>query len=169
MNVDEGGSQTPSQANAVPAATAAAKVLESVQSANQKKDAEGPGEALEGAPMASSPSAPAMTQQAHVAQPAAPTPTVSHPEGLGSGSQPKVGGGNVAISGGAGGGSSLLGVRAADLKKALYDPNAKLVDLFGDLEPKLMLDSIMETFWESCTHLSLLKDHTLACVCCCTH
>ena len=40
--------------------------------------------------------------------------------------------------------------RAADLKRALYDPNAKLVDLFGDLEPKLMLDAITETFWESC-------------------
>lgn len=41
-------------------------------------------------------------------------------------------------------------LRAKELKAALYDPSVKLVDLFGDLEPKLMLDQIMETFWEPC-------------------
>lgn len=37
--------------------------------------------------------------------------------------------------------------RAAQLRKQLYDPDAKLVDLFGDLEPKLMLDEINQMFW----------------------
>ena len=87
---------------------------------------------------AASPSSPSVMQQAHAQAP--PTPNVSVPDGPGSASQPKVGAVNA---------GSLLGFRAADLKKALYDPNAKLVDLFGDLEPKLMLDSIMDTFWES--------------------
>lgn len=40
--------------------------------------------------------------------------------------------------------------RAAELKKQLYDKDVKLIDLFGDLEPKLMLDAITESFWASC-------------------
>lgn len=40
------------------------------------------------------------------------------------------------------------GTKAEQLKKQLYHKDAKLVDLFGDLEPKMMLDSIINTFWE---------------------
>ena len=36
--------------------------------------------------------------------------------------------------------------RAQQLKDQLYDSNAKLNDLFGDLEPKLMLDAIIDTY-----------------------
>ena len=43
--------------------------------------------------------------------------------------------------------------KAQELKKKLYDPNVKLVDLFGDLEPKMMLDAIFDTFWESYLNL----------------
>ena len=87
---------------------------------------------------------------AQAAQGFQPAVTISNSEGLGIGSGPKfkVGGQNLSSAAGSAG-VSLLGVRAAELKKALYDPNAKLVDLFGDLEPKLMLDAIMETFWDS--------------------
>lgn len=44
-------------------------------------------------------------------------------------------------------GASATGVaRAQQLKVQLYDSQAKLTDLFGDLEPKLMLDAITATY-----------------------
>ena len=43
--------------------------------------------------------------------------------------------------------------RAVQLRKQLYDKDAKLVDLFGDLEPKLMLDAIQDMFWAPCLHV----------------
>lgn len=44
-------------------------------------------------------------------------------------------------------GASATGVaRAQQLKDQLYDSQAKLTDLFGDLEPKLMLDAIIATY-----------------------
>lgn len=77
-------------------------------------------------------------------------PTVPAPEAAANTSSTLSTSAGNANAGGAGGGSGMTisAFRAADLKKALYDPHAKLVDLFGDLEPKLMLNSIMETFWE---------------------
>lgn len=36
--------------------------------------------------------------------------------------------------------------KAEQLKDQLYNPDAKLTDLFGELEPKLMLDAIKKTY-----------------------
>lgn len=44
----------------------------------------------------------------------------------------------------------MTSTKAEQLKRQLYDPDAKLTDLFGNLEPKLMLDQIMNCFWDSC-------------------
>lgn len=54
--------------------------------------------------------------------------------------------------------------KAQELKKKLYDPNVKLVDLFGDLEPKMMLDAIFDTFWES--YLNLYFSYWICSVAC---
>ena len=43
--------------------------------------------------------------------------------------------------------------KAAQLKQELYSKDAKLSDLFGDLEPKMMLQSITDTFWVPWMHL----------------
>lgn len=44
--------------------------------------------------------------------------------------------------------------RAFQLKRQLYDNDVKLVDLFGDLEPKMMLNAIMELFWAPHWHFN---------------
>lgn len=52
----------------------------------------------------------------------------------------------AASFGGSGGGGATIGARAHEIKDQLYNPDAKLTDLFGELEPKLMLDAIKKTY-----------------------
>lgn len=54
----------------------------------------------------------------------------------------------AASFGGSGGGgvATTIGARAHEIKDQLYNPDAKLTDLFGELEPKLMLDAIKKTY-----------------------
>lgn len=42
--------------------------------------------------------------------------------------------------------ASVSTAKAEQLKDQLYNPDAKLTDLFGELEPKLMLDAIKKTY-----------------------
>lgn len=54
----------------------------------------------------------------------------------------------ASVPSGSGGASSQFGQlgKAPQLKEQLYNPDAKLTDLFGSLEPKMMLDAIISTY-----------------------